>query len=124
MKNHVYKLALMVVLGSGFALAQTMPQNPPAVPQTQQPPTADQNKPPTTSTANVQSDIQSALQKDPSLASANISVQVSDAGIELSGTVPTKDAKDAAEQIAKSHSGGLDVKNNIKVTGKISDNPK
>ena len=121
MKNHFYKLALIVALTSGFALAQTM-QNPPAVPQTQQPSTADQSKPTATSTANVQSDIQSALQKDPSLAS--ISVLVSDTGVELSGTVPTKDAKDAAEQIAKSHSGGLEVKNNIKVAGKSSDNPR
>lgn len=124
MKNNVYKLALMVGLGSGFAFAQTMPQNPPAVPQTQQPSTADQSKLPTTSTADVQGDIQSALQKDPSLASANISVQVSDKGVELSGTVPTKDAKDAAEQIAKSHSGGLEVKNKIKVAEKTSDNPR
>lgn len=112
MRNHLYKLALMVALGSGFALAQTMPQNPPAVPQTQQPSTADQGK---ANTANVQGDIQSALQKDPSLSSATISVKVSEKGVELSGTVPSKDAKDAAEQIAKSHSGGLDVKNNIKV---------
>lgn len=127
MKNHLFKLALLVTLGSGIVLAQGYPQqpssqqpasnpaaqNPGALPQTQQ-----------SSTTNVQSDIQSALQKDQTLASANISVQVSDKAVELSGTAPTKEAKDAAEQIARSHAGGLDVKNNIKVEGKGADNPK
>src|SRR6266700_6043918 len=128
MKNHLYKLALMVTLGSSFALAQGMPQRqslpqqPPAVPQTQQPPTGDQSKPPAASTSNIQNNIQSALQDAPSLAGSSISVLVSDKDVELLGTVPTKDAKDAAEQIAKVHSGGLSVKNNIKVTGKSPDN--
>jgi osmotically-inducible protein OsmY len=62
--------------------------------------------------------IQTALQKDESLASANISVQTTDKNVELSGTVPTQAAKDRAEQIAKEHSGSLTIKNNIKVEDK------
>lgn len=124
MRKQLFSLALVIVLGSGYALAQDTPrqqdqQNPqPGMPQTQQPTTSDQGKTPAAGTSGVQSDIQAALQKDPSLASSNVSVQVTDKNVELSGTVPTKDAKDTAEQIAKQHSGGLPVKNHIKVSAK------
>jgi osmotically-inducible protein OsmY len=65
---------------------------------------------------DVQGNIQSAIQKDPSLASASVNVVVN-AGksVELTGTVPTKGAKDAAERIAKENSGGLKIKNHLKV---------
>jgi len=156
------KLALIVVLGSGFAVAQSMPQQPaspstapsstqsqPASPDQQQPSTApdqgknpanapeqlpntdqkksdqqtpDQNKlpqsdaAPAAATGDVQSTIQSAIQKDPSLASANVTVDVKNGkAVELNGTVPSKDAKDAAERIAKENSGGLKVNNHLKV---------
>jgi hypothetical protein len=162
-KEHFNKLALIVVLGSGFAVAQSMPQQPaspstapsssqsqPASPDQQQPSTApdqgknpanapeqlpntdqkktdqqtpDQNKlpqsdaaPAAAATGDVQSTIQSAIQKDPSLASANVTVDVKDGkSVELIGTVPSKDAKEAAERIAKENSGGLKVKNHLKV---------
>jgi cytoskeletal protein RodZ len=152
------KLALIVVLGSGFAVAQSMPQqqpstapsstqSQPASPDQQQPSTTapdqgknpeqlpntdqkkpdaqtpDQNKlpqsdaaPAAAATGDVQSTIQAAIQKDPSLASANVTVDVKNGkSVELSGTVPSKDAKEAAERIAKENSGGLKVKNHLKV---------
>ena len=161
MRQHLNKLALIVVLGSGFAVAQSMPQQQPPSPSTapsstqsqpaspdqQQPSTAapdqsknpeqlpntdqkkpdaqtpDQNKlpqsdaaPAAAATGDVQSAIQSAIQKDPSLASANVTVDVKNGkSVELSGTVPSKDAKEAAERIAKENSGGLKVKNHLKV---------
>lgn len=164
MKN-LNKLALIVVLGSGFAIAQSMPQQQPPSPSTapsstqSQPASPDQQQPSTTApdqgknpanapeqlpntdqkkpdaqtpdqnklpqsdaapaagaTGDVQSTIQSAIQKDPSLASANITVDVKNGkSVELSGTVPSKDAKEAAERIAKENSGGLKVKNHLKV---------
>jgi BON domain-containing protein len=155
------KLALIVVLGSGFAVAQSMPQQqsspstapsstsqPSSMPDQQPSTTApdqgknpanapeqmpstdqkktdqqtpDQNKLPQSdaapaATGDVQSTIQSAIQKDPSLASANVTVDVKNGkSVELSGTVPSKDAKEAAERIAKENSGGLKVKNHLKV---------
>jgi len=116
MRKQLYSLALVVSLIGGYAFSQSMPQQKdPQDQQSQQPAMSDQNKAPASSTG-VQSDIQSALQKDPTLASSNVNVQVSDKDVELSGTVPSQDAKDAAEQIAKSHSGGLPVKNHIKVS--------
>lgn len=160
------KLALIVVLGSGFAVAQSTPASPSTAPSTapsstsqpssmpdQQPSTTapdqgknpanspeqlpntdqnqkktdqqtpDQNKlpqsdaaPAAAATGDVQSTIQSAIQKDPSLASANVTVDVKNGkSVELTGTVPSKDAKESAERIAKENSGGLKVKNHLKV---------
>lgn len=85
--------------------------------------TPDQNKmpqsdaaPAAAATGDVQSTIQSAIQKDPSLASANVTVDVKTGkSVDLTGTVPSKDAKEAAERIAKENSGGLKVKNHLKI---------
>jgi hypothetical protein len=168
---------LIVVLGSGFALAQSMPQQQPSnsgssSPSTQQPSSTDQQQPSTTApdqgknpanspetlpntdqnksdqnkgdqklpqsdaapsatgNGDVQGTIQSAIQKDPSLANANITVDVKNGKqVELTGTVPDKAAKETAERIAKENSGGMKVKNHLKVAsnGKSSDqnaNPK
>ena len=119
MKRHFLIAGLLALAGS-FAIAQNMPrQKDPqqsTAPQTQQQPTtADQDKAATASTGDAQSDIQAALQKDPTLAGSNIKVQVSGKTVELSGTVPSKEAKADAEQIAKAHAGGLAVKNHLKV---------
>ena len=162
--RNLNKLALIVALGSGFAIAQSTPASPSTAPSTapsstsqpssmpdqQQPSTApdqgknpanapeqlpntdqkksdqqtpDQNKlpqsdaaPAAAATGDVQSTIQSAIQKDPSLASANVTVDVKNGkSVNLTGTVPSKDAKEAAERIAKENSGGLKVKNHLKV---------
>jgi len=166
------KLALIVVLGSGFAVAQSTPASPSTAPSTapsstqqpstpdQQPSTApdqgknpanapeqmpstdqkktdqqtpDQNKMPQSdaapaATGDVQNTIQSAIQKDPSLASANVTVEVKNGkSVNLTGTVPSKEAKDSAERIAKENAGGLKVKNHLKVAAAAdttSDKPK
>lgn len=162
MKQHFGKLAMIVVLGSGFAVAQSTPatspqsttpssqsqpsstdQQPSAAPdQSSKPANAPETMPSTdqpksdssklpqsdaapaaaAATGDVQGNIQSAIQKDPSLASSNVTVNVN-AGksVDLTGTVPTKDAKDSAERIAKENSGGLKVKNHLKVAGASSD---
>lgn len=170
MRQYFHKIAMIVLLGSGFALAQSMPQQQPSYPPSsspstsspqstspqapsstdqQQPSTApDQGKNPETlpntdqkkddqgaqpqklpqsdaapaATGDVQSTIQSAIQKDPTLASANITVDVKDGKkVELNGTVPNKEAKDTAERIAKENAGGLKVKNHLKVAS--AENP-
>lgn len=159
--RNLNKLALIVALGSGFAIAQSTPSSPSTAPSTapsstsqpssmpdqpsstapdqskpanapEQLPNTDQKKPdtqtpdqnkmpqsdaaPAAANGDVQSTIQSAIQKDPSLASANVTVDVKNGkSVELTGTVPSKDAKDAAERIAKENSGGLKVKNHLKV---------
>ncbi len=197
MRKHFHQLALILVLGSGFALAQTMPSQQPSgsqgssVPQTQSPSSTDQQpsaqqpsstapdktlpntdqstQNPQSSTSSqsdqssqtgqsstndksstsgqsgqslpqsdasasatgngdVQNNIQSAIQKDPSLANANVTVDVKNGKtITLTGTVPSKDAKDAAERIAKENSNGMKVKSHLKVASNKTDtttNPK
>jgi osmotically-inducible protein OsmY len=130
MRKHLYTWALILVIGSGYAFTQSQypGQNPPAVPQTQQPPTTDQGTADQSkangNTGDVQKDIQTALQKDQSLASANISVQSNGKNVELSGSVPTQAAKDRAEQIANQNSGGLPIKNNITVESSSPTGPK
>ncbi len=109
MRKHIYKLALMVTLGSGFALAQGMPQQQPA---------PDKGAVSTQGGgADVQGNIQSALQKDPSLANSSITVQVVGKFVELSGTVPTKEAKETAERIARENAGEMKVRSTLKVSG-------
>ena len=120
MRKHFCKLALIVTLGSGFALAQGMPQQQPSA-TTPQNSTAVQSGMP--ASADVQGNIQSALQKDPSLASSNISVQVNGKFVDLSGSVPTKDAKETAERIARENAGELKVRSTLKVSAK-GDNPQ
>lgn len=166
--RNFHKLAMIVVLGSGFALAQSMPQQPGSsqAPTSSQSPstTTDQSKPlpntdqnPTTGSqpstdqkdqtgksgqsmpqsdaspnananGDVQNTIQSAIQKDPTLSTANITVDVKNGKmVTLTGTVPSKDAKDAAERIAKENAGGMKVKNHLKVASNSPDqnaNPK
>jgi osmotically-inducible protein OsmY len=116
MKKQLYKLALVVTLGSGFALAQGMPQ---------QQPQQDKSAVSATQGGDVQGNIQTALQKDPSLANSTISVQVNGKTVELSGTVPTKEAKDAAERIAKENAGEMKVRSSLRVSAKGpgGDNP-
>jgi osmotically-inducible protein OsmY len=81
----------------------------------------DQSKMPQSDTSaasaggDVQSQVQTALQQDPKLANANITVSVKGNKLELTGTVPSNDEKKQAEQIAKSNAGNLKVKNHIKV---------
>ena len=64
---------------------------------------------------DVQSQVQTAIQQDPKLANANITVEVKGKNLELNGTVPSGDEKKQAEKIAKDNAGSLKVKNHIKV---------
>lgn len=81
----------------------------------------DQSKMPQSDTSaastggDVQSQVQTAIQQDPKLANANITVSVKGKNLELTGTVPSNDEKKQAGEIAKSHAGDLKVKNHIKV---------
>ena len=134
MKKHFCNVTLLLVLGSGLAIAQTMPrqqypnQTPPTLPESQQPAAGAQPHVPPADPMVVQGDIQKALQNDSTLANSNISVQVNDKNVELTGSVPNKEAKKTAEHIAKDHAAGMDIKNHIKVekTASAADqtNPK
>jgi hypothetical protein len=162
MRQHFTKLAMIVVLGSGFAVAQSTPstpqssappsstqstpsstdQTPAATPDQSKPANAPETMPSTdqkpadssklpqsdaaptsaSGSGDVQGNIQSAIQKDPSLASSNVTVNVTEGkSVDLTGTVPTKDAKDTAERIAKENAGTLKVKNHLKIAASGAD---
>lgn len=117
----------MPPMGSSFMTQQGSASQYPSTqsPSTKQPPTTnpDAQLPgnpnasaaATGNTGDVQSNIQKALQQDPTLANANISVNVTGNKVELTGTVPKKDEKNTAKQIAKSNANGMKVVDKIKV---------
>jgi osmotically-inducible protein OsmY len=69
-------------------------------------------------TTQLQSQIQKALQNEPSLANSNVQANVSGDSIELTGTVETGKDKQTAKRIAQSFAGNRKVVDHIKVTGK------
>jgi osmotically-inducible protein OsmY len=75
------------------------------------------------SSTDVESTIQQAIQKDPSLSSSNIQVKATNKDVTLSGTVNSDDEKKTAEQIAKTNAGTRKVKNHIKVKSTSSTAP-
>ena len=120
MRKHLFNLALVAVLGGSFALAQSSPsQQPPQNPSGTQPAQSQTSDP--AAGLKTQADIQTALAKDAASASPNVNVQVTSSGVELTGTVATEADKNKVEQIATANSGGLPVKNNIKV---VASSPK
>ena len=126
----VNKFLMTMALSCGLmalpALAQTSTSTP-----DQQTPSAAQSgaisnpnsaQQPTSSassdSATIQTNVQSALQKDDQLAGQNVNVMVNSKNqIVLTGTVSTQAQKDHAEQVATQTAGsGYTVKNHIKVS--------
>ncbi len=79
---------------------------------TPQPPSPD-----TGSNAALQSRIDDALRNEPTLGASHVVSNVSDTGIELSGTVGSTKDKQTAERIASSFDGNRKLTDNIVVTG-------
>ncbi|MFB3917996.1 MAG: BON domain-containing protein [Terriglobales bacterium] len=69
-------------------------------------------------TSSLQTQINNALQKEPTLANDNVSANVSDSEIELSGTVATGKEKQTARRIAQSYAGNRRVVDRITVMGR------
>ncbi len=66
----------------------------------------------------LQGEIDSALKSDPTLANSQVSVQVSDSQITLSGSVPSGKDKVTATRIAQSYAGNRRVKDQVTVAGR------
>jgi len=67
--------------------------------------------------ASLQSTIQDKLKSEPMLSSSSVDVNVTDATIELSGSVATGKEKQTAERIAQSYAGNRKLVNRITVSG-------
>jgi hypothetical protein len=73
-----------------------------------------------TDNSTLQSQIQTALQNDPTLRSDTINVNVTETAIELSGNVPTGKEKQTANRIASSFAGNRRVRDRVTVSGRGS----
>jgi hypothetical protein len=67
--------------------------------------------------AGLQSRINDALRNEPTLGASHVTANVSDSGIDLSGTVGSVKDKQTAERIASSFDGNRKITDNIVVTG-------
>lgn len=113
--KHLYKLAFTLVVGTGLALAQTTPSASPSGAQT---PDASQMGQKGASSANAQSDIQTALHKQLPNVADNVTVSSTDDNkIQLSGTVSSDAEKQQVEQIARTAAPNADVVNKLTVSG-------
>ncbi|HEV2963488.1 MAG TPA: BON domain-containing protein [Candidatus Angelobacter sp.] len=127
MRKLLHLLVFVLALALAYASAQSSGSSPSTSNQsTTSQPSQDQNQKPeaqsgssatATSSNDIQSQIQDALKKDPTLSSANITVSVTDDAVELNGTVASNDEKKAAKKIAKSYAGNRKVKDNLTVSG-------
>lgn len=112
--KHVYKLAFLLVLGMGIALAQTAP----STPQPSQVPDSSQVGQKGAGSANAQSDIQSALRKQLPNVADNVTVSSTDDNkIQLAGTVSSDAEKQQVEQIARTAAPNSDIVNKLTVSG-------
>jgi osmotically-inducible protein OsmY len=73
--------------------------------------------PDTGNNAALQSQIDDALRNEPTLGASHVVSNVSDTGIELSGTVGSTKDKQTAERIAASFNGNRKMTDNIVITG-------
>jgi len=96
--------------GSGTALEQ--------VPET---PVATAN--PAISDSDLQSQIQNALSKEPTLAGESVRISVADDNIEMQGNVATAKEKLTATRIVQSYAGNKKVASHVTISGRPAANP-
>jgi hypothetical protein len=72
------------------------------------------------SSSDLQSQIQNALKNEPTLSSDTVNANVTDSGIDLSGTVATGKEKQTAKRIAQSYAGNRKVTDHLTVSGRSS----
>jgi osmotically-inducible protein OsmY len=70
--------------------------------------------------SSLQTQIDAALKKEPTLSNSNVVVNVTDSAVELSGSVATGKEKQTAKRIAQSFAGNRRVEDKITVTGQGS----
>jgi osmotically-inducible protein OsmY len=129
MKAKTMLFALMLTLASAVAIAQTASgssagqsataPDPQAVPDnTASAGNSDGNGMSTPlSNGTLQSRIEDAVRNEPTLGNSLITVNVTDNGIDLSGTVGSTKNKQTAERIAESFDGNRKLNDSLVVTG-------
>ena len=113
--KHLFKLAFILVVGTGLALAQTTPSTSPSGAQT---PDNSQMGQKGAGSASAVSDIQTALHKQLPNVADNVTVSsTDDSKIQLAGTVSSDAEKQQVEQIARTAAPSADVVNKLTVSG-------
>ena len=123
----------LVLLFAAAATAQQQPTNPPVGPpphETPMPPVTGEQNPsqmppdgrapatPPISNMDMQKQIQQRISDDPSLAEANVSVNVDDHGVLLTGTVDSEAQHQAALQAAQALAGDRPIDDKIQIRSK------
>ncbi len=115
MKSKGLWVAIFLVAATLFAVGQSSaPSSSNAMDSTATPapPSPDGND-----NAGLQSRINDALRNEPTLGASHVLANVTDSGIELTGTVGSTKDKQTAERIASSFDGNRKLTDNISVTG-------
>ena len=130
MKTLILGFALLFAVA---ATAQQSPTQPPVGPpphETPAPPVTGEQNPsqmppdgrapatPPVSNMDMQKQIQKRISDDPALAQANVSVNVDDHGVTLTGTVDSEEQHQAALKAAQALAGDHPIDDKIQVRGK------
>ncbi len=122
-----------VLLLAAMATAQQEPTHPPVGPPphetplppvtgeqnpSQMPPDSDAPATPPVANADIQQQIQKKIDNDPALGQANVSVDVDDHGVTLTGTVDNEQQHQAALRAAQSLAGDRPIDDKIQIRGK------
>ena len=123
----------LVLLFAAAATAQQQPTHPPVGPpphETPLPPVTGEQNPsqmppdgsapatPPVANADLQKQIQKRISEDPSLAQTNVSVNVDDHGVILTGTVDTEAQHQAALSAAQALAGDRPIDDKIQIRSK------
>lgn len=93
-----------------------------ALPQSSGLPQSDTGASASADSSSLQTQIDAALKKEPTLANSNVIVNVTDSTVALSGSVATGKEKQTAKRIAQSFAGNRKVEDRITVSGQGSSN--
>ncbi len=126
MKMQTALLAFLLTFGSAVAMAQTpsgssagqsaTSPDPQAVPDNTSNAGNNTIATPQTNSA-LQARIENAIRNEPTLGSSHIAINVTDSGIDLSGTVGSSKDRETAERIAQSFDGNRKLNDKLVVTG-------
>jgi osmotically-inducible protein OsmY len=117
--KHLYKLAFILVIGTGLVLAQTTPST--SQPSGSQVPDNSQMGAKAAGAGNAQADIQTALRKQLPNVADNVTVSSTDDNkIQLSGTVSSDAEKQQVEQIAHTAAPNAEIVNKLTVSSSNS----
>ena len=114
----VVRLLCLLVLAAGVAAAQSATNNQAAVPHDEAGTVGSAIVQSTNgNNATLQGQIQQALRNASEVDSSRVSVNVTDAAIEISGTVASSKDKQAVERLARSFDGNRKFTNDLTITG-------